>query len=78
MKFGHGPARIKSHLHLSHIHRPHFHMPHMPHMPHMRRDWHAFEPVLRVCQIILLIALALPFAQFVAKTLVWAFKSLFG
>jgi len=72
MKPGHTPARLKTHLHLSHIHRPHFHM------PHMRRDWHAFEPVLRVCQIILLIALALPFAQFVARTLVWAFKSLFG
>jgi hypothetical protein len=47
-------------------------------MPHVHRDWHAFEPVLRVAQVILLIALALPFAQFVAKTIVWAFKSLFG
>jgi hypothetical protein len=44
----------------------------------MHRDWRAFEPVLRVCQIVLLFALALPFAQFVAKTLVWAFRSLFG
>jgi hypothetical protein len=48
----------------------------MPHMMH--RDWHAFEPVLRVAQIILLVVLALPFAQFVAKTIVWAFRSLFG
>ena len=75
MKFGIAPARVKAHLHLSHIHRPHFHM---PHMPHMHRDWHAFEPVLRVAQIILLVVLALPFAQFVAKTIVWAFKTLFG
>ncbi|KQY16175.1 MULTISPECIES: hypothetical protein [Massilia] len=73
MKFGMQPGRVKAHLHLSHIHRPHFHMPHM-----MHRDWHAFEPVLRVAQIILLVVLALPFAQFVAKTIVWAFRSLFG
>ena len=72
MKFGHAPARLKTHLHLSHIHRPHFHM------PRVRHDWGAFEPVLRVCQVILLVVLALPFAQFVAKTIVWAFKSMFG
>lgn len=73
MKFGMQPGRVKAHLHLSHIHRPHFHMPHM-----MQRDWHAFEPVLRVAQVILLVVLALPFAQFVAKTIVWAFRTLFG
>ena len=72
MKFGIAPARMKAHLHLSHVHRPHIHL------PHVHRDWHAFEPVLRVGQIILLVVMALPFAQFVAKTLVWAFESLFG
>lgn len=72
MKFGIAPGRIRSHLHLSHIHRPHFHM------PHMRRDWHAYEPVLRVAQVILLVVLALPFAQFVAKSIVWMFRQLFG
>jgi hypothetical protein len=77
MKFGIAPARIKSHLHLSHIHRPHFHMPHMP-RAHRERDWRAFEPVLRVAQVILLVVLALPFAQFVAKSIVWMFRQLFG
>lgn len=77
MKFGIAPARIKSHLHLSHIHRPHFHMPHMP-RAHRERDWHGFEPVLRVAQVILLVVLALPFAQFVAKSIVWMFRQLFG
>ncbi|NIA52193.1 hypothetical protein HAV22_00810 [Massilia sp. TW-1] len=77
MKFGPTPARMKAHLHLSHIHRPHIHLPHV-HLPHVHRDWHAFEPVLRVCQIVLLVALALPFAQFVAKSIVWLFERLFG
>ena len=77
MKLGIGPGRIRSHLHLSHIHRPHFHMPHMP-RAYRGRDWHAFEPVLRVAQVILLVVLALPFAQFVAKSIVWMFRQLFG
>jgi hypothetical protein len=72
MKFGIAPARMKAHLQLTHVHRPNIHL------PHVHRDWHAFEPLLRVGQIILLVVLALPFAQFVAKTLVWAFESLFG
>jgi hypothetical protein len=72
MKFGPTPARMRAHLHLSHIHRPHIHL------PHVHRDWHAFEPVLRVCQIVLLVVLALPFAQFVAKSIVWVFERLFG